>query len=267
MSANEVGMSDVDEREHTGAAGIQVVARAAAIMRALKSRPDGLTLSQLAQRVDLPRSTVQRIVGALLAEELLTPASLSSGVRLGPEITALAGAVQPGILDLARPYLTELRDATGETVDLAEFRGSHLLFIDQHLGGHRLCAVSGVGRTFPLHNSANGKACLALLAPVEARKAAIKSLGSAEPAPLERLMSEVRDVRANGIAYDWEENAPGISAVGIAFRSRTARIYAIAVPTPADRFSTTHADIGRHLLATREKLLEALGPTGEAHSQ
>ena len=202
---------------------------------------------------------MQRIVGALLAEALLTPASQSSGVRLGPAITALAGEVQPGIVDLARPYLMELRDATGETVDLVEFRRNHLLFVDQHLGGHRLCAVSGVGRTFPLHNSANGKACLSLLSPAEARKAAADLLGTATAASLDRLVSELKDARTSGLAYDWEENAAGISAVGTAFRSRTGQIYAIAVPTPADRFATMHNEIGVHLLATRRKLLAALG--------
>ena len=156
-----------DDRDQGG--GIQVIARAATILRVLKGKPAGLTLSQIAHDVDLPRSTVQRIVGALLSEELLAPVSVSGGVCLGPGITALAGEARPSIIEIARPYLMELRDATGETVDLAEFRHNHLFFIDQQLGGHRLCAVSGVGRTFPLHNSANGKACLALLPPAEAR--------------------------------------------------------------------------------------------------
>lgn len=45
--------------------GVQVIARAAKILRVLASHPDGLSLSQIAREVDLARSTVNRIVAAL----------------------------------------------------------------------------------------------------------------------------------------------------------------------------------------------------------
>ena len=47
---------------------VQVIARAAAILRALEDENSGLSLGQIAQRVSLARSTVQRIVAALSAE-------------------------------------------------------------------------------------------------------------------------------------------------------------------------------------------------------
>ena len=50
--------------------GIQVIARAARILRELENEHDGLSLGQIAKRVGLPRSTVQRIVGALTEEHL-----------------------------------------------------------------------------------------------------------------------------------------------------------------------------------------------------
>lgn len=248
----EGGMSDAT----TEPGGIQVIARAAAVLRALAAERGGMTLSRLAQEVELPRSTVQRIVGALLVEDLLMAATASGGVRLGPAITALAGEVRPGIVDVARPYLAALRDATGETVDLAEFRGDHLIFIDQHLGGHRLCAVSGVGRVFPLHNSANGKACLALLAPAQARRAALASLDG-DTSRVDDVMAEVRAIGEAGLAYDWQQNAPGICAVGTAFRHGDGQIFAIAVPTPAERFDKAHEAIGREVLRTRKLLISA----------
>jgi uncharacterized membrane protein len=49
----------------TRGTGIQVLARSAAILRALAENPAGLTLAQIASQVGLPRSTVHRIVVAL----------------------------------------------------------------------------------------------------------------------------------------------------------------------------------------------------------
>ncbi|MFN6953425.1 MAG: helix-turn-helix domain-containing protein [Acetobacteraceae bacterium] len=94
---------------------IQVIARAAAILRALQDEPDGLSLGQIAARVGLPRSTVQRIVGALEGEGLLAPAIPGGRMRLGPALLRLAASVETDVAALARPpFVTSLqRDGAG----------------------------------------------------------------------------------------------------------------------------------------------------------
>ena len=54
---------------------IQVITRAANVLRSLEGEASGLTLGQIAQRVGLARSTVQRIVDALREEQFLIAAS------------------------------------------------------------------------------------------------------------------------------------------------------------------------------------------------
>ena len=82
-----------------------MIARAAAILRALEEQPAGLSLGQIAQRVGLARSTVQRIVAALAAEKLLIAASPTGRVRLGPTILRLAASVRTDFVASARPFL------------------------------------------------------------------------------------------------------------------------------------------------------------------
>ena len=156
------------QRQNGGGAGsdksqVQVIARAAAILRALEEQPIGLSLGQIAQRVDLARSTVQRIVAALEAEKLVIAASPTGRVRLGPTILRLAASARTDFVSIARPFLMRLSQELGETVDLATIRKDHLIFIDQVIGPHRLRAVSAIGETFPLYCTANGKAYLAQL--------------------------------------------------------------------------------------------------------
>src|SRR3546814_8964560 len=74
---------DTNDRQH---GGIQVIARTSRIMRALSAHPQGLSLGGIAAEVGLPRSTVQRIVTALVAENLLEPAGAAGGFRLGPAL-------------------------------------------------------------------------------------------------------------------------------------------------------------------------------------
>src|SRR5690606_18148540 len=69
--------------------GIQVIARAAAITRALSRSPQGLSLAAIAKEVNLPRSTVQRIVNALQDEYIVELIGSEGGFRLGPAIGRL----------------------------------------------------------------------------------------------------------------------------------------------------------------------------------
>src|SRR5439155_25116603 len=123
---------------------VQVIARAAAILRALEGEHAGLSLAQIAQRVDLARSTVQRIVAALAAEKLLIAASPIGRVRLGPTILRLAASARTDFVATARPFLVRLSDELSETVDLAAIKRDHLIFVDQVIGPQRLRAVSAI---------------------------------------------------------------------------------------------------------------------------
>ena len=238
-----------------GTSGIQVIARAAAILRALKERRDGLSLAQIAERVGLPRSTVQRIVGALQSEGLVISAGPEGGIRLGPELHALADAARMDLAKVIRPLLQELSRETGETVDLAILRDNKLIFVDQIPGTHRLRAVSSVGVVFPLTETANGKACLALLSASE-----VKAIVRAEwttahrRGNLTKLLAELQTVRQTGVAFDIDEHTEGISAVGIAFRDSSGVCYAVSIPTPTARFSRNRRSLTLAILNVASRI-------------
>jgi len=237
----------VETSEQRG--GIQVIARAAAVLRALKGAQTGMSLGQIADRVDLPRSTVQRIVGALQAERLVIAPASGSGIRLGPELQALAESARFHVADLVRPLLQNLSQATGETVDLSVLRGHVLVFVDQIPGTQRLRAVSSIGEAFPLTTTANGKACLALMSDEEISRLARAEWKAAGVAgDLETLMQELASVRRSGVAVDQDEHTQGISAAGIAFHDWKGELYAVSVPTPSARFLDAKDGIIRAVL-------------------
>ena len=90
--ADDQGQEKRDEKREDKSQ-VQVIARAAAILRALEEQPAGLSLGQIAQRVDLARSTVQRIVAALAAEKLLIAASpTGSAIRREAASRASSGS-------------------------------------------------------------------------------------------------------------------------------------------------------------------------------
>ena len=258
-------MQSIEEAPDAGASerqGIQVIARAAALLRALERRPDGLSLGELAKLLSLPRSTVQRIVDALDAEGLVLAASASGGVRLGPALLALAAATRFHIAEAARQTLEVLAKETGETVDLSLLDQDKVVFLDQIAGTHRLTAISAVGVSFPLHCSANGKALLAAMedADIERLRRRMK-LTALTPNTITRwelLQAEINTVRTRGFAYDREENSAGISAVAVAVRGASGEWAAISIPAPTQRFDTNASDLTRALLKHTASLKQGL---------
>jgi DNA-binding IclR family transcriptional regulator len=240
---------------------VQVIARAAAILRALEEQPAGLSLGAIAQRVGLARSTVQRIVAALAAEKLLIAASPTGRVRLGPTILRLAASARTDFVASARPFLVRLSNELNETVDLATIKKDHLIFIDQVIGPQRLRTVSAVGETFPLYCTANGKAYLAALDEVAVARLIGTSFERRTANTITRLvdlLKELKAVRKTGVAFDREEHTLGICAAGVVMRDPLGNDLAISVPVPAQRFHAQEKLIAERLVATRRLLEEHL---------
>lgn len=243
---------------------VQVISRAAAILRALEHENAGLSLAQIASRVDLPRSTVQRIVAALAQEKLLTAATPTERVRLGPDLLRLASSVTRDAAAIAHPFLAQLSALIRETVDFSVPRHDHLVFVDQVIGPERLRMVSSIGDAFPLYCTANGKAYLATLDDAEI----LRRIGEHYPArtaktptSLPRLMEGIRQIRLTGIAFDEEENGDGVSAAGVCLHDMLGNPVAISVPVPSPRFAAKRDAIVAGLLATAATLREKFGQT------
>lgn len=243
--------------------GIQVIARAASILRALENEPDGLSLGQIAQRVNLSRSTVQRIVDALADEHLLIGASPASGVKLGPAILRMANNSSFDFVEFIRPYITELSRQTGETVDVSEMQRKRTVFVDQVVGTARLNVVSVIGEAFPLHCLASGKAMLSTLSEVELNKRLGK--GTLEKhtkntiTSPDKLLSELKQIQNTHIAFDLEEHLTGISAVGTPLQEPGGTLYAISIPVPTVRFKDKKEMLVQALLDCRSRILQEIG--------
>ena len=226
--------------------GIQVISRAADVLRLLGRETDGLSLGQIAKQVDLPRSTVQRIVSALALEGFVSTDNGYGGIRLGPEIRSLAEAITTDIKEKLRPIMQEISETTGETVDLAMLDGDKMLFIDQIVGTQRLRTVSSIGEAFPLTSTANGKAALACLDQVKATKLILAEVERGKNSkPLSEITSEVDAIRDGGLARDEGEHTEGISAFGFGVKEPNGDVFAISVPVPSSRFDRIESELAQ----------------------
>jgi DNA-binding IclR family transcriptional regulator len=239
--------------------GVQAIARAAAILRALEGAPQGLGISELAAATQLPKSTVHRLVTALAAEQLASQDG-EGRVHLGSAIARLGAASREALGEQLRPVLLDLRRRLDETVDLAVLDGAAVRFVDQVPAPRRLRAMSSVGELFPLHCTANGKALLAAM-PVEQVEALL-------PARLERftprtivsrakLLDELAQITQTNVAFDREEHTEGICAVGAVVGNGDLPA-AISVPVPVPRFYGREDELAAAVRAAATAASDAL---------
>ena len=240
--------------------GIQVISRAADILRTLGEETGGLSLGQIATRVKLPRSTVQRIVRALSTEGFISTENGSGGIRLGPQIQSLAQAIVADRKDQLRPMMQKIASETGETVDLAVMDGGRMLFVDQVVGSQRLRTVSSIGETFPLTTTANGKAALACLDEAEAARRVIAELQEGKTkGQIATVLSEIEAIRNGALAADEDEHTDGISAMGFAILDPNGEIFAVSVPVPSSRFARVRDKLTEVLMRTRNAVAASSG--------
>lgn len=244
------------------AAGVQVLARAAEILRTLHNSPAGLTQAEVGERIQLARSTVHRLLNALEDEGLVESSGRRGRYRLGPVVNRMADAAWRGLHTSLHPLLEELSRQVNETVDLSVLDGNRVTFVDQVVAARRLRAVSAVGESFPLHCTANGKAFLATLPPRELDKLLTGKLARftaktvTDPAELRRELDQARE---EGVAYDREEHTEGICAVGAIVSGWAAGPLAVSIPLPAQRFYGQEATLRDALLSWVRHAEEELG--------
>ena len=236
--------------------GVQVLSRAALLLRELSTAPEGLTPIALADRVGLPRSTCYRIVGSLCQEGLMRLAP-SGKVHIGAGLISIAAAVRRELRHEAGPYLKKLSHELHETVELVVLEGEEALFTDQYVPQRALRVVAEVGDRFPLYCTACGKALLAELGREEAEQlvpARLDPLTSHTIVDRRALLAEIEETRATGVAFDHEEHTLGVSAVGAALQDAGGAMAAITVAMPAARLEGQEERISVALLRARDEI-------------
>jgi DNA-binding IclR family transcriptional regulator len=244
--------------------GVQVLARAALLLRELSGAPDGLTPIALADRVGLPRSTCYRIVGALCQEGFMRLAP-SGKLHIGAGLIGIAAAGRRELRHEASPYLKKLSLELHETVELVVLDGEEALFTDQYVPQRSLRVVAEVGDRFPLYCTACGKAILAEMPAGEAERfvpSPIEPRTSRTIVDRDALLREIETARSTGIAFDHQEHTLGVSAVAAALEDAGGSMAAITVAMPAARLEGQEERIAAALLRTREDIRRAVVHAG-----
>ncbi len=247
----------------TGAdGGVQAIARAFAVLRAVADSGSGMKLGELSKQVGLPRPTVHRIVGSLQAEGAIY-LTLDGRARTGPELTRLASTAETTLIDTAEPFMERLSLDVNEKIDLAVLDRENIRFVAQVASRTpRLLAGVTVGDLFPTYCTAPGKVLLAELGTRALRLALPKRLTKHTErtiTSLPQLEEELQKVRETGVGYDLEEHSERICAVAALVKDALGGLAGLTIAVPSERYYGREAELRDALLHTVADLNAALG--------
>jgi IclR family pca regulon transcriptional regulator len=243
------------------------------VLRCFTSKRPELGISELADELEMSKSTVHRYAVTLVALGYLEQLNSSHKYRLGLRVADLGMSAlnATGLKEHAHPSLEELRQTSGYTVSMAVLDGADIRYLDRLPSFRREQAKVDLdlrpGSALPAHRTAMGKVLLAHLPEDELRRR-IDGLG--EPvghaqqtvAGKGALRLELAQVREAGLAVNGKEHASELLSIAVPVRNDVGDVVA-AIDMTA-RAGTISRDqlldaFRAHLIATADRISARLG--------
>jgi DNA-binding IclR family transcriptional regulator len=249
---------------------VQAIQRAFAVLSALADGPIGVT--EVAERVALPKSTAARMLASLAREGAVEQVPGDTRYRLGGRIASLAAGVLPtrSLVAIARSILVELASTAGEAAGLAVPDGESVHYIDQVETAHQVQVRDWTGTRAPMHAVSSGQVFLAHLgeAALERCLALPRVAFTARTlTDSAALRDRLRQVQLDGFAWVREEFAEGLNSVAAPVAGPDGEIVAaVHLHGPSYRFPEPgrEADVAAFVVGAAARLSARLRPEGGA---
>ncbi len=219
---------------------VQSVDRAFAVLRQVASSPGGI--SDVARAVDLPVSTVARLLGTLESLGAVARVGDTGAYEIGSGIRTLVAAVDESetLVTRARPVLAALVAETGETSGVSILDGDEVVYLDHVESANEVTLRDWTGVRLPLHVVSSGLVLLAAQPPAAIAAYLAQPLSRFTPATVTqpaRIKRRLTGIRRNGYVWTVGEFDDGITSVAAPVVDATgATVAAIHCHGPGYRF-------------------------------
>ena len=224
---------------------MRAVQRILAIFESFTPEKNSLTLQQIADSIELPKSTTFRIVQSLEKAGYLVRLE-DQKYCLSFRFTRLAGLVKStlGIREIARPIMHELAEVTKETVSIHTVSGRNRVCIDaMATAASPLRNVVLAGEQVPLLAGSASKVLMAHMT-----KSSLTPIVSAIARQTKRSQAQVLDelarIRRQGYAVSHGERLLGVSAVSAPIADAQDEVhYCLSIGGPTVRLQTHEEEL------------------------
>ncbi|MGI6225883.1 MAG: IclR family transcriptional regulator [Peptococcales bacterium] len=223
---------------------VRSVEKALDIILAFSEDRTQLSLLEICKLINMPKSTVYRLLTTLQNRGFIENNSITGKYQLGPPFIRLSNIALKNydLKEVALPVMVELRDKTGETINLYAKRNSERVCIEQVEGLHNLRRFSAIGDVLPLYCGASGKLLLAFQPEEEidkvVKETGLKSWTENTITDYPAFKLELKKIRDQGFAFSTSERELGVTSVAAPIRDHSgATVAALSISGPDVRFT------------------------------
>jgi DNA-binding IclR family transcriptional regulator len=245
---------------------VPALEKAIAILNYLESIDGEASLTTISDALKLPKSSTFRLLNTLNHHGYIVQEGANGLYTLGPRLLSLANAVHRklNIIKVALPFMTALKDITGETVKLSILKAEDAIVIAKVESNNDMHATTRIGSRFPLHAGAASKILLAHSQEIDLDSFLREELPRYTPNTIcdpQRLREELVAIRTKGFAEDNEERFEGIKALACPVLEYTNLVVAaVSIPYLATRSNELkRKEMLVHLFSCARNISEALG--------
>lgn len=228
LDSNRLGISS--RPNQSDRQPVKSAARVLDIVEALAGEPDGLSFSDLARRLDLPKSSLHGLLATLTDRGYVGFDPERHTYLLGIRVWEHGQAYlrHRDMLQEARRAMEGIVQAINETVQLAVLDGIENVYLAKVDCSHPVRLQSEVGKRLEAHATGLGKVLLAHLPKDDLESRLIQpTLKSFTPHTItqrSRLLAELATVRSQGFGIDDQEYTPGLRCVAVPIREPGGRV-------------------------------------------
>lgn len=247
--------------------GSRSVRRALDIFELMLHRGEPVTVAEIITELSIPKSTAYELVRTLSEGGYVASSGKGSALFLGRKLFELGMAYRSHV-DLLRDgsqIAEELRNETGETVQLSVLENNLMMVILKEEGIRQLRIISNVGSRVPVNWAAAGRLLVS-----DMDDMALTSLLSAtvRPAPtgravtdVKKLIAQIRRFRRQGYATELNEANEHAGCVAAPVVDASGRcIAALSIVAPEQRMIKKNRDsLIASVTAAANKLSRRLG--------
>lgn len=203
-----------------------------------------LTAAELLGR---PKSTMSRWLSAMEEAGFLERSEATGRYRVSLWLAAVGEMARQAssLQQAAYPVLQRLTAETMETSNLVVLTGNEGTNVEAVVSPRPITGLGAVGRRFPLHASAAGKALLAWRPEAEIQALAAPPLSRHTPRTVteyDAFLADLAQVRRQGYAVNWREYEDDLVGIGAPVRDHKGEVVA-ALSISAPAFRTTRGKV------------------------
>ena len=231
------------------------------ILETVSLHPEGISLSGIAQSLEVPKSSIHPLLATLADRNYLKANKKEQRFFLGENLFVLGNKFvnEADILEKIKDVLLSVSKKTSETLYFGVLSKLDVLYLVKADQFSKFRVVSNPGNKLPAYSTGYGKALLSQFSPEHIcslyPSGKLKKITANTLDTVDALNEQLEDIRSTGFSYEREESTTGIQCLAVPIYVNNTLLAGMSIAAPVFRYNTMREnDFKRYILEAKQQI-------------